>query len=93
MQVKIGGHIYEKVIAVSSSGADITTGGTEVLNQIIDDVSPTLTYVCEAIPGTVATAASWRCQRITVTGTVTEIRFAGNGLFNQIANNRASLTY
>jgi hypothetical protein len=62
-------------------------------NRIVDEASATVTYVCEATPGTASSAASWRVQRITVAGAVTTIAYAGGGAFNQIANNRASLSY
>jgi len=63
------------------------------LDQLIDEASSTITYICEAVPGTATSAAAWRVQRVSVSGTVTTIRYAGAGAFNQIADNRASLTY
>lgn len=62
--------------------------------QIIDEVSASLTYVCEALPGTLSSAASWRIKRISVSGTVTTVSWAdGNSSFDNIADNRASLSY
>jgi hypothetical protein len=57
-----------------------------VLKQIIDEASSTLTYVCEAAPGTASSAAAWRVQRISVSGAVTTISYAGTGAFDQIAD-------
>ena len=64
-----------------------------VMKQVIDVASSTVTYICEAAPGTLTSAAAWRIQRISVSGTVTTISYAGGGKFDQIADNRASLTY
>jgi hypothetical protein len=63
------------------------------LDQLIDEADSTTTYICEAVPGTATSAAAWRVQRVSVSGTVTTIRYAGTGAFNQVADNRASLTY
>lgn len=63
------------------------------LDSIIDMVSDTLTYLCEAPVGTPSSAAAWRVQRITISGGVTTMRYAGSGRFDQVADNRASLSY
>jgi hypothetical protein len=63
----------------------------------IDEATSTVTYIGEAAPGTLSSAASWRIQRITF---ITpgeddaEIEWAdGDSDFNNVWNNRASLTY
>lgn len=61
--------------------------------RIVDEASGTVTYVCEAAPGSPSSAAVWRVQRISVAGAVTTVSYAGTGAFDQIADNRASLTY
>mgnify|MGYP001582358138 CR=1 FL=1 len=49
-------------------------------------------YVGEASIGTATSAASWRIKKVdSTTGTV--IQWAGTGIFNQIWDNRASLSY
>ncbi len=54
--------------------------------------SATYTYLCEALPGTLASAAAWRVSRIEkATGVCTWAD--GNSDFDNVANNRASLTY
>lgn len=65
------------------------------LTKIIDEVSANVTYLGEAVPNSVEANAVWRIQKILfdANGGVDEIRFANGGLFNQIWNNRASLTY
>lgn len=49
-------------------------------------------YIGEASIGTATSAASWRIKRVdSTTGTV--IQWAGTGVFNQVWDNRASLSY
>lgn len=49
-------------------------------------------YVGEASIGTATSAASWRIKKVdNTTGTV--IQWAGTGIFNQVWDNRASLSY
>ena len=53
-----------------------------------------ITYVGEAVPNTATSAAGWRISKIEVVGTLTTITWAGGGgRFDQIWDNRASLTY
>jgi len=60
----------------------------------LDEASSTVSYVGKAAPGTAETAAAWKISRITVTGTVTKIELAdGNANYDNIWDNRASLTY
>lgn len=57
--------------------------------KAIDKVSDSLLYVGEAIPGTASATAAWRIKRVTPTG----VEFAGTAVFDQVWNNRASLSY
>lgn len=59
-------------------------------DEIIDTTSNVLyNYHCEALPGTLTSAAAWRISRLTLaTGLV---RFAdGNSAFDNIADDRAT---
>ena len=67
-------------------------GGPQ-FNKILDQVNANLLYICEAVPGSSPAAAVWRVKRVSTSGTVTSISYAGAGYFDQIANNRASLSY
>lgn len=61
----------------------------------VDDTGTTL-YQGWAVPGTATSAASWRIRRVVSSGTPTDtsITFAdGNDSFDNIWNNRASLSY
>lgn len=59
----------------------------------IDEASATVTYIGSAAPGTAASAASWLIKKIdSSSGTI--ITFAdGDPQFNNVWNDRASLTY
>lgn len=59
----------------------------------LDDVTGT-SYVGEAAPGALTSAASWRIKRITETGPDLVIEFAdGNSDFDNIWDNRLALSY
>lgn len=62
----------------------------------IDDVSTTgVTYVGQASIGTSTNSPSWRIKKIDETGTpiTMTVKYTGGGAFNQIWDNRTSLTY
>ena len=60
---------------------------------LVDEASPTVTYVCEAAASSLTSAAVWRIKRITTSGSVVTVQWAAAGAYTQIANNRAALTY
>lgn len=60
----------------------------------LDEASSTVTYVGEAVEGSADSGALWRIKRMSASGTVTTISWAdGNSNFDNIWDNRASLTY
>jgi len=64
------------------------------LKTIVEDLGTGTTYIGEAVPNTATSAAGWRVQKIVVSGGTTTITWAGGGSrFDQIWDNRASLTY
>jgi len=69
---------------------------SDVLKMIIDgDTTPNTVYVCKAQTGTGAAEPRWQIQRIVSSLTATqEITWAdGDGLFDNVAANRAALAY
>lgn len=58
-----------------------------------DVVSGTVQYLGEAAPNSLTSDPVWRVQRVTTSGANTTIEFASGGQFNQVWDNRASLTY
>jgi hypothetical protein len=73
----------------------IPVAGTTIsYKTLIDEVSKTLSYVGDAEPGSLSSAASWKIRRIQTVGTITTVSFAdGNSNFDNVWDNRASLTY
>lgn len=65
----------------------------ETYDFLVDEVDANTKYVGEAAIGTETTEAKWRIYRIKKSGTVTSIRYPGSKNFDQIWDNRASLTY
>lgn len=59
----------------------------------VDAASSTVTYIGNAAPGTATSSALWRVKKID-TSSGTAITFAdGNDLFDNVWDNRASLSY
>lgn len=81
------------VIVRDGSGVIVSGGDSTPYAVRVDEASATVTYVGEADPGTATSAASWRLKKIdTTSGTV--VTWAdGDASFNNIWDNRASITY
>jgi hypothetical protein len=60
---------------------------------LIDSVNPEVAYICEAPIGSLTSAPVWQISRMTKNNGSIVIGSAGGGAFNQIADNRESLTY
>ena len=78
---------------VNSDGSINNTQVVVVYGTRIDEATSTVTYIGKATPGTATSVSLWQIQKIdTTTGTV--ITWAdGNGDFDNIWDNRATLTY
>lgn len=63
-----------------------------IFTLLIDDEYP-ITYIGEAVPGTATSVGEWRVKKIDETTADTTIKYAGGGVFSQVWDNRASLTY
>jgi hypothetical protein len=60
----------------------------------VDEVSSTLIYRAEALAGSANSAAVWRIQKITISGSVITIQWAdGVSTFTKVWNDRATYTY
>jgi hypothetical protein len=88
--------------AIDVSIADITLAAIDdsietrgmPMAIVVDEVSSTLTYVGEAVPGTLQATALWRIKRISIAAGVTTIEWAdGDSNFDNVFSNRASLAY
>lgn len=81
---------------VNIPSVNVTPAPAYALATRVDDThgTPDITYVGEADPGSLTSAAVWRVKRITDDGTeFTTVQWAGTGVFDQIWDDRASLTY
>jgi hypothetical protein len=58
----------------------------------VDDTG-TYVYIGNAVPGTGTSVASWKIRRVTTTNPVKVEYAAGSTLYNQVWDNRASLSY
>jgi len=70
------------------------TGIQTAFKTQIDEASATVTYIGYAAPNASTSAAVWRIIKIETSGTSTTTTFAdGDNKFNNVWDNRASLTY
>jgi len=67
---------------------------TDSFTTRIDEPSSDVTYIGLAPLGSLDSAAVWQIKKITLTGTVTDIKYADANLkFDNVWNNRAGLSY
>lgn len=86
----LGSQRVPAVVPVDPVTGDALSG---VLKTIVDSATSGTVYTCEAPPGTATSAAGWRISREVTADSVVTKTWAGTGTFDQIADNRASLTY
>lgn len=83
---------FPSVQSVSQSG-NWTVGNPSYAKRY-DQVSDTLAYLGEAAAGSGVSDSTWRIQRLDFTGGNVVVQWAdGNSSFDNVWNNRASLTY
>lgn len=71
----------------------VAGGSVSNYATILDEASATITYVGKAAPGTATASALWQIQKIDTSGDLT-IKWAdGNADFDNVFDNRASLSY
>lgn len=76
-----------------SVGADPIPVSSASYITRLDEASATITYVGEAAPATLTSAASWRIKRLDSTSGLVVLYAAGAANFDQIWDNRAALAY
>lgn len=82
------------VRAVHIADDDVTIQRTVGLATRLDEASATITYVGKAATGSATSAAVWQIQRLTDTGSGLTVEWAdGNDSFDNVWDNRASLSY
>lgn len=78
--------------AYTPSSSDASQTST-ALKTLIDEASLTVTYIGKAIPGSLSSASVWQIQRLTSSSGDLSVEFADSGLFTQVWDNRAGLSY
>lgn len=68
------------------------SGLAVVTQRLIDNNSPSITYIGESYQGSLQSESKWRIRRELVSNNIKTIGFASTD-FNKIWNNRSSLTY
>jgi hypothetical protein len=87
-QLEMIGYLDDILAEIQSDTANKT------LTVRLDEVSDTLFYVGKAVVGSVDANAVWQIVRYTQTGVILKSEYAnGAEAFNQIWNDRATLTY
>jgi hypothetical protein len=64
-----------------------------LLTLLLDQVSATLSYIGEAAPASSTSAPVWRIRKLDTTAGVNLLYADGNIKFDNVWDNRASLTY
>lgn len=88
------------VVQVKSTGEAVRMTAPEWMTEVGElqwslrlDESGAITYVGLASPGAATSAAVWQIKRVDETAGVTILWADGNTLFDNVWNNRASLSY
>ena len=64
-----------------------------LLTLLLDEASATVSYIGEAAPASSTSAAVWRIRKLDTTSGVNLLYADGNTRFDNVWDNRASLTY
>lgn len=89
----VGGVVALNTIVRDGSGVIVSGGDSTPYAVRVDEASATVTYVGEADTGTATSAASWRIKKIDTTSGTTVTWADGDASFNNIWDDRASITY
>lgn len=76
-----------------TSGRDGATSPTDDKITLIDEASDTVTYIGSALAASLTASGVWRIKRLTESGTSVSIEFAVAGSYDQVWDDRASLSY
>jgi beta-glucosidase-like glycosyl hydrolase len=91
--VTSGDTLHQAIVSLEDA---IALGGGTVPSYalVLDDAGGGVTYVGEALPGSLTSAASWRIKRITEVGPDVSIEWSdGDSNFDNVWDDRLSLSY
>ena len=74
-------------------GVSAEQASDRLLTLLLDEASTTISYIGEAAPASSSSAPVWRIRRLDTTSGVSLLYADGNTNFDNIWDNRASLTY
>jgi hypothetical protein len=80
-------------ITINKDNDSITTHAAQLTTRLDDTSTLNMTYVGEANIGSAESSAVWRIKRIDETSGIKILYADGDSNFNNIWNNRTSLTY
>ncbi len=81
----------KRVVMIDPFGGVVSNGN---FTTKVDEPDASTTYVGNAQIGTATSSAGWQIQKVSVSGAVTTIAWAGGtDAFTQIWDNRAALSY
>jgi hypothetical protein len=82
-----------KANIINTVDVDVVGDSTGELAVRIDEVSSTLSYVGKALTGSATSSAVWQVFKLDTTAGLIITYADGNDLFDNIWDNRASLSY
>lgn len=85
----------ETLVYDPATGTGDNVGVTIIPQQLplrFDEVSSSIMYLGEGLYGALDNEAKWQIKKITITGSLIDIKNASQG-YDQIWSDRASLTY
>lgn len=74
-------------------GVSAEQASDRLLTLLLDEVSATISYIGEAQPASSTSAAVWRIRKLDTTSGVNLLYADGNTRFDNIWDDRVSLTY
>jgi len=90
----VTGPLTNAELRAEDVGVDATLNVVEELYTVlVDEASPTITYIGEAPPGSALSAAVWRIKKIDSSSGFSTYWAGGDTNFDNIWNNRAALVY
>lgn len=88
------GLLKGEVVVVSQGTTPwIVSSSSTPYNVSLDEVSSTIMYVGEALPGTSSASAAWRIKKIDQTSGLILTWASGDADFDKVWNDRASYIY
>lgn len=90
----INGQPYDIGKGVSGLGTQRVAIAADVRTILYDDAGSSVTYIGKATVGTLTSQALWQIAKLDESSSPDfSLKYAGTGIFDQVWDNRASLSY